>query len=171
MTRTRIHLEFTLAEDNPMTSRQMCASVLATMCRPQFWAWACPDFCLGREKQSGRPRGITGPAAEARAARVVGMSQRVLSVAFRCKEYPENAREFRKKDGVEAMRDEAGRREGRRNGERRWRQEPSPDLRSSTGPVRPLTTTSSTAFVWWIVHARSEHSLIRFQLIWGRLHS
>ena len=28
---------------------------------------------------------------------------------FRCKEYPENAREFRKKDGVEAMRDEAGR--------------------------------------------------------------
>ncbi|CAE7151863.1 CFAP69 [Symbiodinium pilosum] len=41
-------------KDNPMTSRQMCASVLATM----------------------------------------------------CKEYPENAREFRKKDGVEAMRDE-----------------------------------------------------------------
>ncbi|CAJ1347783.1 unnamed protein product, partial [Effrenium voratum] len=41
-------------KDNPMTSRQMCASVLATM----------------------------------------------------CKECPDNAREFRKKDGVEAMRDE-----------------------------------------------------------------
>ena len=57
------------------------------------------------------------------------------------------------------MRDEAGRRAEGGTAVEAVEMEPSPDLRSSTGPVRPLTTTSSTAFVWWIVHARSEHSL------------
>ena len=57
-----------------MASRQMCASVLATMPAAQ------------------KPQSF--------------LTKYVREASERCKEYPENAREFRKKDGVEAMRDE-----------------------------------------------------------------